>query len=87
MNAKEHEKQRQKELVRKIGEEAVAKQQQKHIPVEKNVNELMAHMLETIQDTQKLVDEWSVLEQPAKKADLHQVPPLFSEASKEVSHD
>ncbi|WP_086315537.1 hypothetical protein A5821_003024 [Enterococcus sp. 7F3_DIV0205] len=83
----EREKERQKELVRKIGEETVAKQQQMHATVEKNTSEIMARMLETIQDTQKLVEKWSGLEQPAKKPDLHLVPPLSSEKPKEGPHD
>lgn len=83
----ERERERQKELVRKIGEETVAKQQQMHAAVEKNASELMARMLETIQDTQKLVEKWSGLEQPAKEPDLHLVPPLSSEIPKEVPHD
>ncbi|MBO0472227.1 hypothetical protein IGL98_000713 [Enterococcus sp. DIV0840] len=80
----ELERERQKELVRKIGEEAVVKQQQMHATVEKNTSEIMARMLETIQDTQRLVEKW---EQPAKKPDLHLVPPLSSETPKEVPHD
>ena len=79
------EKEHQKELVRTIGEEAVAKQQQSQRIVEKNTAELMTQVLETIQDTQKLVEKWSGQEQPAKKPDLHLVPPLPSE--KEVPQD
>lgn len=83
----EREKERQKELIRKIGEETVAKQQQMHATVEKNASEIMARMLETIQDTQKLVEKWSGLEQPPKKPDLHIVPPLTSKTSKEEPGD
>ncbi|EOI06800.1 hypothetical protein UAY_00142 [Enterococcus moraviensis ATCC BAA-383] len=79
----EREKERQKELIRKLGEEAVTKQQQMHATVEKNASEIMARMLETIQDTQKLVEKLSNIEQPPKKPDLHLVPPLASKTSKE----
>ncbi|MFD2307847.1 hypothetical protein [Enterococcus termitis] len=76
------EKERQKELVRQLGEEAAAKQKQIRLDVEKKADEGMARILEIIKDTQKLVEQWSditIEEERPKKPDLRLVPPISSE--------
>ena len=75
----DEEKERQKEAIRKLGQETLAQHQKNMKEVDEKASKMLENIHEVMLETQKMVAQWTEQvndRQQSKPSHLHLVPPI-----------